>query len=155
VLSDAPTCYCGTTPDVDSATHEHDAFDGIQEVRVNAHEERDVRLRPRSHDDDLLALVGTMVAGRILPTDDRRGDSFDGGTILDDPFSNCIRIDGRESLHATEPIGTVDSRIVPRRPEEWRRRAAVHLDVGRCRECMQAPRSVYLGVLDSGVSVYL
>jgi hypothetical protein len=32
---------------------------------------------------------------------------------------------------------------------------AVHLDVRRSRERVQAPRGVYLGVLDSGVSVHL
>ena len=152
------TCYSGTISDADPAAHEHDTFDGVQEVRVNAHEERDVRQRPRRHDDDRLAsdVTVTRRAGCFLPgANDRGGDGFDGGTTLVDTLPHWIRVGGRESLHAAEPIWTVDLRIVPHRPDERRCCATVHLDMRRSRERVQAPRGVYLGVLDGSVSVYL
>ncbi len=123
-------------------------------MRINAHEERDIRQRPRRHDSDGGATGGSLVDVAGLP-DNRGGDGLDGGTTVVDALPHRIRVGGRKSLHAAEPVGAVDLRIVPSRTEEGRRCAAVHLDVCWRRERVQASRGVYLGILDGGVSVYL
>ena len=143
------TCCSGTISDPDSAAHEHDPFDGVQDVRVNAHEERDVRQRTGRHDDGLGARA---IVPDLL---DCGGDGLDGGTMIVDARSHWIRVGRRKSFHAAEPVRTVDLRTVLRRPEEWCRRATIHLDVIRSRERVQASRGIYLGVLTSGVTVHL
>ena len=124
-------------------------------MRINAHEERDIRQRPRRHDSDGGASGhGSLVDVLGLP-DNRGGDGLDGGTTVVDALPHRILVGGWKSLHAAEPVGAVDFRSVQSRTEEGRRCAAVHLDVCWRRERVQASRGVYLGILDSGVSVYL
>jgi len=154
-----PTCYSGTISDADAATHEHDAFDRVQEVRINAYEERDIRQRSRSHDGDSSLGAGAARAGIRgpcpRPSSDRGGDGLDGGTAVIDALSHRIRVARRKSLHTPEPVGAVDLGVVPRRPDERHRCATVHLDVRWSRERVQAPCGVYLGILGSSVSVHL
>lgn len=158
-----PTCYSGTISDADAATHEHDAFDGVQEVRINAYEERDIRQRSRSHDGDGSLGVGGARAGissrgpcpSPSALGDRGGDGLDGGTTVIDALSHRIRVTRRKSLHTPEPVWAVDLGVVPRRPDERHRCATVHLDVRWSAERVQAPRGVYLGILGSSVSVHL
>jgi hypothetical protein len=122
-----PTCYSGTISDADSATHEHDTFDGVQEVRVQATKSATFVKGPDATMVTVLRRTSpspvtvTRRAGHFLPgSNDRGGDGFDGGTTLVDTLPHRIRVCGRESLHAAEPIWTVDLRIVPRRPHERR-----------------------------------
>jgi len=88
------TCYCGTISETNSTSHEHDPFDRVQEVRVNAHEERDVRQRSRRHDGDLGARA------RVPRLTDRRRDRLDGRTIIrGDARSHRIRVGRWKSFH--------------------------------------------------------
>jgi len=150
-----PTCYSGTISDADAATHEHDAFDRVQEVRINAYEERNIRQRSRSYDGD--GGLGAVRAGikGLCPPGDRGGDGLDGGTTVIDAPSHQIRVTRRKSLNTPEPVGAVDLGIVPRRPDKRHCCATVHLDVRWSRKRVQAPRGVYLSILGGGVSVHL
>ena len=150
-----PTCYSGTISDADAATHEHDAFDRVQEVRINAYEERDIRQRSRSYDGD--SSLGAARAGirGLCPPGDRSCDGLDGGTTAIDALSHRIRVTRRKSLNTPEPVGAVDLGTVARRSDERHRCATVHLDVRWSRKRVQAPRGVYLGILGGSVSVHL
>lgn len=150
-----PTCHSGTISDADAATHEHDAFDRVQEVRINAYEERDICQRPRSYDgDSSLGAARARIRG-LCPLGDSGGDGLDGRTTVIDALSHRIRVTRRKSLHTPEAVGAVDLGVVSRRPDEWHRCATVHLDVRWSPKRVQAPRGVYLGILGGCVSVHL
>ena len=145
----ALTCYRCTVSDADSAAHEHDPFERMQEVRINAHEERDVRQRPRRNNGDLCARTGLP---RLA---DRSSDGLDGGTAIVDARPHRIQVRRRETFHAAEPAGAVDLGVGPRRSEEGRGGAGMHFDVLWGRERVQASRGVSRGILDGGVAVRL
>jgi hypothetical protein len=152
-----PTCYSGTISDANAATHEHDAFDRVQEVRINAYEERDICQRSRSYDGDSSSLgaARARIRGLCPALGDSGGDGLDGRTTVIDAHSHRIRVTRRKSLHTPEAVGAVDLGIVSRRPDKWHRCATVHLDVRWSRKRVQAPRGVYLGILGGSVSVHL
>lgn len=124
-------------------------------MRINAYEERDIRQRSRRYDgDSSLGAARARIRG-LCPPGDRGGDGLDGGTTVIDALSHRIRVTRRKSLNTPEPVGAVDLGIVPRRPDEWRCCATVHLDVRWSRKRVQAPCGVYLGILGGSVSVHL
>jgi hypothetical protein len=143
------TCYRGTISDANSAAHEHDPFDRIQEVRINADKERGVRQRPGRHDGDFCARAGIPCLA------DRGRDGLDGGTTIVDARSHRIRVRRREPFHAAESAGAVDLGIASRRSEKGRGCARMHFDVLWGRERVQASRGVVRGILNGGVPVRL
>jgi len=146
------TCYRGTISDADSTAHEHDPFDRVQEVRVNAHEKSDVRQRSRCHDGDLGARA-------FVPClTDRSRDDLDGWTIIrirGDARSHRIRVGRWESFHTAQPTMTVDLGIVSHWSEERSMCALIHFDVLWGCERVQALRGIDFGILNSSVPVCL
>jgi hypothetical protein len=146
------TCYRGSISDADSTAHEHDPFDRIQKVRVNAHEKRNVRQRSRCYNGDLGALA------RVPCLTDRGRDHLDGWTIIGirgNAPSHRIRVGRRKSFHTAQPTTTVDLGIVSRWSEERCDCAAIHFDVLWGCERVQASRSIDLGILNGSVPVCL